>query len=258
MSNYSREYLELLSEKYPDAPAAASEIINLRAILALPMGTEHYISDLHGEYGAVRHILNNCSGVIFEKVQRLFGDEIGEAACRRLCSLIYYPREELNQLREQDELSDAELRDFIVKLRQLCEMLSSKYTRGYVRKQMPEKWSFVLDELLHMQRDEYGNQEHYRNALLDAIIETGAQDELIVAMSDLIKRLAVDRLHIVGDIFDRGPEPARLLDSLMQHPNIDIQWGNHDILWLGAASGSAACIFTVLRISIDYDNMDTL
>ncbi len=258
MGDYSREYLELLSEKYPDEAAVCSEIINLRAILALPKGTEHYISDLHGEYGAVRHILNNCSGVISEKVHRLFADEIGEEACRRLCSLIYYPREELSQLREEGNLGDDELRDFIVKLRQLCEMLSSKYTRGYVRKQMPEKWSFVLDELLHMQRDEYGNQEHYRNALLEGIIETGAQDELIVAMAELIKRLAVDRLHIVGDIFDRGPEPARLLDSLMQHPNIDIQWGNHDILWLGAASGSPACVFTVLRISVDYDNMDTL
>lgn len=258
MGNYSREYLELLSEKYPDEAAACSEIINLRAILALPMGTEHYISDLHGEYGAVRHILNNCSGVISEKVRRLFEDEIGEEACRSLCSLIYYPREELHHLRELRAIDDTELRAVILRLRQLCEMLSSKYTRGYVRKQMPEKWSFVLDELLHMQRDEYGNQEHYRNALLDGIFETKAQDELIVAMSDLIKRLAVDKLHVVGDIFDRGPEPARLLDCLMEHPNMDIQWGNHDILWLGAASGSAACIFTVLRISVDYDNMDIL
>ena len=258
MGNYDREYLELLSEKYPDEAAACSEIINLRAILALPMGTEHFISDLHGEYGAVTHILNNCSGVILEKVRKLFEDEIGEAECRSLCSLIYYPRQELSLLRERGELDNEKLRSVIIRLRMLCEMLSGKYTRGYVRKQMPEKWSFVLDELLHMQKDEYGNQERYRNALLEGIIETEASDELIVAMTELIKRLAVDRLHIVGDIFDRGPEPARLLDTLMEHPNIDIQWGNHDILWLGAAAGSAACVFTVLRISLSYDNINMI
>ena len=258
MAYYSREYLELLAEKYPNRASVCSEIVNLRAILSLPKGTEHFISDLHGEYGAVRHILNNCSGVILEKVRRLFEQEIGEERCRALCSLIYYPREELNCLREQERLSDGALRDVLERLRTLAEMLSGKYTRSYVRKQMPADWSFVLDELLHVQRDEEENQLRYHDTLLDAIVETGAAEDVIVAMSELIKRLAVERLHIVGDIFDRGSEPARLLDALMEHPNIDIQWGNHDILWLSAAAGNPACIFTVLRISVDYGNTNLL
>lgn len=254
MSDFSREYLELLAEKYPSEAAACSEIINLRAILALPMGTEHFISDLHGEYAAVRHILNNCSGVILEKVRRLFEPEIGEEKCRSLCTLIYYPHEKLRSMREKGECTPQYLKRVLTMLRTLAETLSSKYTRGYVRKQMPQKWSFVLDELLHMQRDEYSNQVRYHDAILESIISTGAAEEVIAALAEIIKRLAVDKLHIVGDIFDRGPEPARLLDALMEHPNIDIQWGNHDILWLGAAAGSPACIFTVLRISLDYGN----
>lgn len=258
MSEFSREYLELLGEKYPEEAAVCSEIINLSAILALPMGTEHFISDLHGEYAAVRHILNNCSGVILEKVRRLFEPEIGEERCRNLCTLIYYPHEKLAAMRESGQYDPAWLKRVLKMLRTLAETLSSKYTRGYVRKQMPEKWSFVLDELLHMQRDEYSNQVRYHDAILDSIISTGAADEVISALADIIKRLAVDKLHIVGDIFDRGPEPARLLDTLMEHPNMDIQWGNHDILWLGAASGSPACIFTVLRISLDYGNANLL
>ena len=258
MSEFSREYMELLGEKYPEEAAVCSEIINLSAILALPMGTEHFISDLHGEYAAVRHILNNCSGVILEKVRRLFEPEIGEERCRNLCTLIYYPHEKLAAMRESGQYDPAWLKRVLKMLRTLAETLSSKYTRGYVRKQMPEKWSFVLDELLHMQRDEYSNQVRYHDAILDSIISTGAADEVISALADIIKRLAVDKLHIVGDIFDRGPEPARLLDTLMEHPNIDIQWGNHDILWLGAASGSPACIFTVLRISLDYGNANLL
>ena len=258
MSEFSREYLELLAEKYPDEAAVCSEIINLRAILALPMGTEHFISDLHGEYEAVRHILNNCSGVILEKVLRLFEDEIGEERCRSLCTLIYYPHEKLSAMRESGEYTHDKLKSVLTMLRTLAETLSSKYTRSYVRKQMPQKWSFVLDELLHMQRDEYSNQVRYHDAILESIISTGAADDVIAALSDVIKRLAVDKLHIVGDIFDRGPEPARLLDALMEHPNIDLQWGNHDILWLGAACGSPACIFTVLRISLDYGNANLL
>ena len=161
-------------------------------------------------------------------------------------------------MRESVEPTDMTLKRTLKMLRTLAETLSSKYTRGYVRKQMPQKWSFVLDELLHMQRDEYSNQVRYHDTILESIISTGAADEVISALADIIKRLAVDRLHIVGDIFDRGPEPARLLDALMEHPNIDIQWGNHDILWLGAAAGSPACIFTVLRISLDYGNANLL
>ena len=258
MGEFSREYLELLAEKYPNEAAVCSEIINLSAILTLPKGTEHFISDLHGEYGAVRHILNNCSGVILEKVRRLFEDAQGEAKCRALCSVIYYPIEELACLRERGELDNARLREILEQLCLLAETLSGKYTRGYVRHQMPAGWEFVLDELLHIQRDEDANQHRYHDAILDSVIATGSADSVIAALSELIKRLAVDRLHVVGDIFDRGPEPARIVDMLMQHPNLDIQWGNHDILWLGAAAGSAACVFTVLRISADYGNTMTL
>lgn len=258
MDAFGKEYLELLAEKYPNRAAACSELVNLKAILALPKGTEHFISDLHGEYEAVRHILNNCSGVILEKVSRLFENEIGKANCRALCSLIYYPQEELQNLREAGELTDEKLRFMLISLRTLCETLSGKYTRGYVRKQMPQQWSFVLDELLHIQRDEDANQLRYHDVLVDSIVSSGAAEDVICALSELIKRLAVDRLHVVGDIFDRGHEPARLLDSLMQHPSLDIQWGNHDILWLGAAAGSPACIFTVMRIAIAYDNMEPI
>ena len=258
MSAYTKEYLELLSEKYPCEADACMEIINLKSILALPMGTEHFISDLHGEYAAVRHILNNCSGVILEKVRRLFEAEIGEEKCRELCTLIYYPEEVLAAMHEKGGASENELFEIIRMLRMLTEMLSSKYTRGYVRKQMSPKWGNVLDELLHLQRDEYSNQHKYHETLMRSIVSTGAADGVIEALAELIKRLAVDKLHVVGDIFDRGPEPARLTDLLMEHPNIDIQWGNHDILWLGAASGSPACIFTVLRIAVSYDNMNLI
>lgn len=255
---YSKQYLELLSEKYPNEAAVCSELINLNAILALPKGTEHFISDLHGEYGAVRHILNNCSGVILEKVEQLFLEELGKEACHALCSVIYYPKEELKLLRERGVLGAGDLRNIVERLRTLAEMLSSKYTRGYVRGNMPEEWTFVLDELLHMQRDEDENQLRYNSAIISALIDSGAAEEVIAAMSTLIKRLAVDRLHVVGDIFDRGPEPAKIIELLAEHPSLDIQWGNHDILWLGAAAGSAPCIATVLRITLDYGNDATL
>lgn len=258
MGEFSREYLSLLSEKYPNEASVCSEIINLEAILTLPKGTEHFISDLHGEYDAVRHILNNCSGVILEKVRRLLEAKRGERACRALCSIIYYPREELAALRERGELTNERVRDTLEDLCLLAETLSSKYTRAHVRRQMPSGWEFVLDELLHIQRDEDANQHHYHNTILESIIATGAAESVITALTTLIKRLAVDRLHVVGDIFDRGPEPAGIVETLMRQRNIDIQWGNHDILWLGAASGSAACVFTVLRITCDYSNELTL
>ena len=258
MGDLTREYLELLSEKYPNEPAVCSELIKLRSVLSLPKGTEHFISDLHGEYAAVRHILNNCSGVILEKVRRLFGDTLGEERCHALCSVIYYPPEALNALRERGELDDERLRETLESLRTLAETLSSKYTRGYVRRQMPPEWAFVLDELLHLQRDEDANQLRYHDALVSSVIASGAAEQVIAALAALIKRLAVERLHVVGDIFDRGSEPARIVELLMERGALDIQWGNHDILWLGAAAGSPACIFTVLRITLEYGNETTL
>lgn len=258
MGEFNREYLELLSEKYPNEPAVYSEIVRYNGILALPKGTEHFISDLHGEYAAVRHILNNCSGVILEKVRRLFEAEIGEEGCHALCSVIYYPEQALKVLAERGELSERREREIIERLRTLAETLSSKYTRGRVRQQMPKDWESVLDELLHPQRDEDGNQLRYHDAIVSSVIDSGAAEDVIIALAVLIKRLAVERLHVVGDIFDRGSEPAQIVELLMTRENLDIQWGNHDILWLGAGAGSAACIFTVLRITIDYDNEATL
>ena len=258
MSAFTREYLELLGEKYPNEPAVCSELIKLGAALSLPKGTEHFISDLHGEYAAVRHILNNCSGVILEKVRRLFGGSLGEERCHALCSVIYYPPEALNALRERGELDDERLRETIESLRTLAETLSSKYTRGYVRRQMPPEWAFVLDELLHLQRDEDANQLRYHDAIVSSIIASGAAEAVTAALAALIKCLAVERLHVVGDIFDRGSGPARIVDLLMERGALDIQWGNHDILWLGAAAGSPACIFTVLRITLEYGNETTL
>jgi fructose-1,6-bisphosphatase-3 len=258
MREFDRNYLELLAEKYPSEAAACSELINLSSILALPKGTEHFISDLHGEYGAVSHILNNCSGVILEKVLHLFKDEIGEAQCHALCSIIYYPQEELALIKQRGSMNDDVLRQIIEHLRALMEMLSSKYTRSYVRRHMPPEWAFVLDELLHTQQDEDGNQYRYHDAIVDSIIDSGAAESLIAAMATLIKRLAVDKLHVVGDIFDRGPDPASIIERLMEQPNIDIQWGNHDILWLGAGAGCPASIVSVLRISVDYHNEATL
>ena len=258
MGDLTREYLELLSEKYPNEPAVCSELIKLRSVLSLPKGTEHFISDLHGEYAAVRHILNNCSGVILEKVRRLFGDTLGEERCHALCSVIYYPPEALNALRERGELTDERLRETLESLRTLAETLSSKYTRGYVRRRMPEEWAFVLDELLHLQRDEDANQLRYHDALVSSVIASGAAEQVIAALAALIKRLAVERLHVVGDIFDRGSEPARIVELLMERGALDIQWGNHDILWLGAAAGAPASLVTVLRITLEYGNETTL
>lgn len=258
MSDFSREYLRLLAEKYPTPSAVCSELINLRSILALPKGTEHFISDLHGEYGAVCHILNNCSGVILEKTRALFEESLGESGCRSLCTIIYYPREALERLHSCGNMTQERQGEILRCMRQLAEMLSGKYTRNYVRKHIPQDYEFVLDELLHMQRDEDENQLHYHDAIINSIISTGAADEVICAMAELIKVLAVDRLHVVGDIFDRGPQPDKIVDLLMEHTNVDIQWGNHDILWMGAAAGSAACIAAVLRICLDYGNMAVL
>lgn len=255
---YSIEYLRLLAETHPSEAAVCSELINLKSILALPKGTEHFISDLHGQYDAVCHILNNCSGVILEKTLSLYSDTLGERGCRELCSIIYYPREALTRLEARGELSDGRLSDIIRQMLPLAEMLSGKYTRSYVRKRMPQDYEFVLDELLHMQRDEDENQHRYHDAIISAIVSSGAARDLITAISELIKSLAVDRLHVVGDIFDRGAQPERIVDLLMAHSNVDIQWGNHDILWMGAAAGSPACIAAVLRISLDYGNMSVL
>ncbi len=258
MSDLPMAYLELLSEKYPNEASVMSEIINLEAILALPKGTEHFISDLHGEFEAVRHILNSCSGVILEKVRALFEPTLGLKACHELCSLIYYPAEVLAEKKRCGEASDEYLRTTIVQLYTLADMLSRKYTRAYIRKRMPQNMGFILNELMHTKTDASEDKKFYHEALLNSIMSENYASEVIEAFTELIKRLAVDRLHVVGDIYDRGHDAAGIVDLLMEQTNVDIQWGNHDILWIGAAAGSPASIAALMRITIDYKITDTL
>lgn len=259
MSALPAAYLELLSEKYPNEASVMSEIINLEAILALPKGTEHFISDLHGEFEAVRHILNSCSGVILEKVKALFEPTLGQKACHELCSLIYYPAEVLAEKKRCGELSDEYLRTTIVQLYSLADMLSSKYTRASVRKRIPLNMDFILNELMHTKSsDESEDKKFFHEALIDSIMNENYAVEVIEAFTELIKKLAVYRLHVLGDIYDRGHDAAGIVDLLMEQKNIDIQWGNHDILWIAAAAGSPASIASLMRITIRYKITDTL
>lgn len=252
------KYLRLLSEKFPSIQAACKEIINLQAILNLPKGTEHFMSDLHGEYEAFYHILNNCSGVIREKVDLVLGDELSENECAMLCTLIYYPEEKLEQMNLEHKNSPDWYRVTLEYLIALARVLSSKYTRSKVRKALPEEFSYIIDELLHAQPGEDDNRHVYHEKIIDTIIGIDNGDEFIMALSGLIKRLAVDHLHIVGDIFDRGSRADSIMDILMTYHSLDIEWGNHDILWMGAASGSEACIATVVRNNVKYRNMEIL
>ena len=252
------KYLELLAEKYPTEQAVCREIINLKAILSLPKGTEHFMSDLHGEYEAFCHILNNCSGVIREKVDLLFGDTLSDLDREEICTLIYYPVEKLALIKKEGKNNEEWYRVILGKLIEIARLFSSKYTRSKVRKAMPKEYAYILDELIHVQKDEDDNQLIYHRNILDTLLELQNADEFIEVLAGLIKRLAVDHLHIVGDIFDRGPCADRIMDLLMTYHSIDIEWGNHDILWMGAAAGSRACIATVIRNNLKYDNMKIL
>ena len=251
------KYLKLLSKKYPTARSVTREIINLTAILNLPKGTEHFMSDIHGEYEAFCHILNNCSGVVREKVDMLYRGELSHEARKSICTLIYYPNEKLHLIRKAGENTDIWYRDTINRLIEIARTLSSKYTRSKVRKAMPEDYAYIIDELLHVQKDEDDNQIIYHKKILDTLISLNP-DDFIVALSELIKRVAVDHLHIVGDIFDRGESADKIIDLLMTYHSLDIEWGNHDILYMGATCGSKACIANVVRNSIKYDTVQTL
>jgi fructose-1,6-bisphosphatase-3 len=251
-------YLELLSKEYPTQAATFTEIINLQAIINLPKGTEHFMSDLHGEYEAFYHILNNCAGVIREKVEMIFANSMTPQERDDLLTLIYYPNEKLNLLKRHGKITDKWARTTLHHMIRLAKLLSSKYTRSKVRKAMPPVFRFVIDELLHAQPDEDKNRHVYHSKIFDTILETGSTRAFICALADLIKRLAVDHLHIIGDIYDRGPHADKIMDNLMHHHSLDIQWGNHDVLWMGAAAGSDACIANVLRNNIRYHNMEIL
>lgn len=252
------KFLRLLSEKYRSRQQVCTEIINLQAILNLPKGTEHFMSDLHGEYEAFSHILNNSAGVIREKVDMLFEGTLTPRERSSLCTLIYYPEEKLEKINEEGRNTEEWYRFVLQNLIDLAKMLSSKYTRSKVRKAMPSEYSYILDELLHAQADEDNNQFVYHQKIIDTLLKLGEGDDFIIALSSLIKRLAVDHLHIVGDIFDRGERPDAIFNMLMQHHSLDIEWGNHDILWMGAACGSQACIAAVVRNCLSYNNISVL
>lgn len=258
ISEEKLKYLKLLGEKYPSIPAVCREIINLKAILNLPKGTEHFMSDLHGEYEAFYHILNNAAGVIKEKVDMIFVTRLSPRERQEICTLVYYPAEKLRRLKEQHVVTPYWYKLTLKNLTELAKLLSSKYTRSKVRKALPEEFSYIIDELLHAQPDEDNNQYVYHEKIIDTIIDIGSADAFIEALARLIKRLAVDHLHIVGDIFDRGSSADHIIELLMQYHSLDIEWGNHDILWMGAACGSEACIANVLRNNIKYNNIEIL
>ena len=258
ISDEKLKYLKLLAEKYPSIELVSREIINLNAILNLPKGTEHFMSDIHGEYEAFYHILQNCSGVIKEKVEMIFDGILDKDEQNNLCTLIYYPEEKLKMI-EKDGIPDASwYRKVIRALIKLAGFMSSKYTRSKVRKAMPEDFAYIIDELMHAPEGEDNNQHVYHGKIIDTIIEIGGADKFIGDICALIKRLAVDHLHIVGDIYDRGERSDEIMDMLMAHHSLDIEWGNHDILWMGAAAGSDVCIACVLQINIKYNNMSML
>lgn len=251
-------YLSLLGEKYPSEEELTGEIIRLNAMLNLPKGTEHFMSDIHGEYEAFCHIMNNCSGVIREKVNLFLGDRLTRKEVDELCTLIYYPREKLKMLADDGAVNDDWYRSRIDMLVHLARMMSSKYTRTQVRAAMPHGYEDILDELLHAQEDEEGHRHLYHLTIVDTMVEIRKGGAIIQVLASLIKHLAVARLHVVGDIFDRGPRADSIMDILMNHPSIDIEWGNHDALWMGAASGSLCCIAAVVRNSLAYNNTEVL
>lgn len=250
-------YLQLLSHSFPTVAEASTEIINLMAILNLPKATEHFVADIHGEYEAFQHILKNASGNIKRKVNELFGTTLREAEKRDLCTLIYYPEQKLELVKE----SEADINDWyhitLHHLVAVCRDVSSKYTRSKVRKSLPSDFSYIIQELLH-ERTEDIDKTAYVNVIVDTIISTGRADDFIIAISKVIQRLAIDQLHILGDIYDRGPGAHRIMDLLEGYHSWDITWGNHDILWMGAVAGNDACMCNVIRLSLRYSNLSAL
>ncbi|MBR4997922.1 MAG: fructose-1,6-bisphosphatase [Bacteroidaceae bacterium] len=252
-------YLQLLSRTFRNSAEASTEIINLEAILNLPKSTEHFLADIHGEHEAFQHVLKNASGDIKRKVREVLSDELSDKEMRTLCTLIYYPSEKLQLIKA--EQGDMDMHDwYALTLRRLisvCQNMSSKYTRSKVRKALPKEFSYIIQELLH-ESTGMTNKNKYVKGIIEAIINTNQADNFIVAICQLIQRLAIDRLHIVGDLFDRGTGSHLVMDTLTQHPNFDVQFGNHDVLWIGAAAGNKACMANVLRLCMRYGNLSVL
>ena len=249
--------LQRLAEIYPTIGAASTEIINLQSILNLPKGTEHFITDIHGEYEAFSHVLRNGSGSVRKKIDDVFGHTLSQADKKSLATLIYYPRQKMSLIKKEE----TNIRDWykitLYRLIEVCKCVASKYTRSKVRKALPEEFAYVIEELI-TEKAEVTDKGAYYEAIINTIIEIGCAEKFIESLCSLIKRLVVDRLHILGDIYDRGPAPQSIMDRLMQYHSLDIQWGNHDIVWMGAAAGQPACIATVIRNCARYGNLDIL
>lgn len=250
-------YLRLLARDFPTVSSVTTEIINLEAILQLPKPTEHFLADLHGEDEAFQHILRNASGNIKRKVVELFGNSITPEEKKDLCTLIYYPEQKLKLMRQSRTSLDESYAVLLNRLITVCRDVSSKYTRSKVRKSLPEEYAYIIEELLHESND-YQNKQAYFNVIIQTIIGTGRAEHFITALCYLIQRLVIDRLHILGDIFDRGPGAHRIMDTLCNYHHLDITWGNHDVLWMGAAAGNTCCIASVLRLSLRDANTKTL
>lgn len=251
------KYLRGLSELYPDIASASTQIINLQSILNLPKGTEHFITDIHGEYEAFSHVLKNGSGAVKKKIKDVFGRTLSSAETNTLSTLIYYPKQKMDLIRKTEPDMNDWYRVTLYRLIEVCKRASSKYTRAHVRKMLPPDFAYVIEELI-TEKAEIQDKEAYYNAIIDTIIDIGRAEPFIIALSELIQKLVVEHLYILGDIYDRGPAADKIMDRLLNYHSVSITWGNHDIIWMGAAAGSPACIATVLRLSIRYSNLDTL
>ena len=252
-----RKHLEVLSEMYPSIAAASTEIINLQAILNLPKGTEHVLSDIHGEADQFFHVLKNGSGAVRAKIDDEFGNSLCIRDKKQLATLIYYPAEKLDLIEKEEAELDDWYKITLHRLIQVCKRAASKYTRSKVRKALPKDFAYVIEELIN-EKEEFINKEAYYNGIIDTIIRIGRARAFIIQLCELIQRLVIDHLHIVGDIYDRGSGAVEILDHLMKYHSVDIQWGNHDLLWVGAASGQESCIANVIRICARYGNLETL
>lgn len=255
--NLELRYLQRLAELFPNIAKASTEIINLQSILNLPKGTEHFITDIHGEYEAFSHVLKNGSGAVKKKIDDVFGHTLGRAEKKGLATLIYYPREKIDLVKKKEKHMDDWYRITLYRLIEVCKTVASKYTRSKVRKALPKDFAYVIEELI-TEKSEVLDKGAYYDSIVDTIIDIGRAEEFIVALSELIQRLVVDHLHILGDIYDRGPGPDNIMDKLTEYHSLDIQWGNHDIVWMGAAAGQQACIATVIKNSVSYGNLDIL
>jgi len=261
MKNNKEEikYLRVLSKNYPNINKASTEIINLKAILKLPKGTEHFITDVHGEYEAFSHVLRNGSGAVKRKIENMFGDSLKKSEKKMLATLIYYPEKKVELVSKTCAEIEEWYKITLYRLIKLCRNASNGYSRSKVRKALPEDYSYILEELLSDQkRDSEQEKGKYFSSIINTIIELGQAKKIIIALAKLIQRFTIDKLHIIGDIYDRGPAAEKIMDALIKYHNVDIQWGNHDIVWMGAASGSKVCIANVLRVSIRYANLHTI